>query len=185
METVSHYCLVWVSKPKGNHKNLCSQQEFSVSILIAQISRASYEQICISYCRPLYVMFSKVYYNYEYSLYYKQKQRLNYVRPIPGVSLRNWMDCINNSAITRFSHLRYMPVQRAPKFILLLMPWCSGKSVKVYMPPVPAEKALKPTAYCSTTAIYDLLDSSQEELGGTVRSTLYSSSVKVFFFVGR
>lgn len=34
------------------------------------------------------------------------------------------------------------------------------------MPVVLAEKALKPTAYCSTAAIYDLLDGSQEELGG-------------------
>lgn len=34
------------------------------------------------------------------------------------------------------------------------------------MPVVLAEKALKPTAYCSTAAIYDILDGSQEELGG-------------------
>lgn len=33
------------------------------------------------------------------------------------------------------------------------------------MPLVPAEKALKPTAYCSTAAINDLLNGSQEELG--------------------
>lgn len=34
------------------------------------------------------------------------------------------------------------------------------------MPLVPAEKALKPTAYCSTAAICDLRDGSQGELGG-------------------
>lgn len=34
------------------------------------------------------------------------------------------------------------------------------------MPLDPAEKALKPTAYCGTAAIYNLLDGSQEALEG-------------------
>lgn len=69
--------------------------------------------------------------NYEYNLYSKSKNKdwSNCVRSIPGVSLRNWMDHINNSAITCFSYLRYVPVQCAAKFILLLMMWCNDKSV--------------------------------------------------------
>lgn len=92
---------------------------------------------CVFPTADLYhVMFSMVYYNYEYILYSRSKNRdwSNYVRPIPGVSLRNWMDHINNSAITRFSHLRYMPVQCAPKFILLLITWCNSKSVHATSP---------------------------------------------------
>lgn len=96
------HCLMWVSKPKVNHKIYAKHTGNS---LYPYWLLKSPEHLMNKHVFPdadLYcVSFSTVYYSCEYSLYSgsRNKNWCNYVRLIPGVPQRNWMDHKSNFAI--------------------------------------------------------------------------------------